>query len=98
MSIKSRFARIALSLAVILSLFMATLLLTAATEQDVERLKVGMTKDEVRQIMGKPDSESDRKVGDLCGRWTYKKIGRYRFVNVWFGCKDQTLVLVDKAE
>lgn len=68
----------------------------AATEDDLIRLKVGMTKDEVIQVMGKPDSQGDKKGEDLCSWLTYKNVGHYKFVNVWFDCSDK-LVAIDKA-
>lgn len=68
----------------------------AATEDDLIRLKVGMTKDEVIQVMGRPDSQGDKKGEDLCSWFTYKNVGHYKFVNVWFDCSDK-LVAIDKA-
>ena len=97
MFVKKHFPRVLLLLTVILGLFVVSLLVTAATEQDVDRLKVGMTKDDVRQIMSKPDNESNQKTGDLCSRWTYKKVGKYRLVVLWFDCQ-QKLATIDKAD
>lgn len=68
----------------------------AAGEADLVRLKVGMTKDEVVQVMGKPDLQGDKKGDDLCSCFTYKNVGRYKYVNVWFDCSDK-LVAIDKA-
>ncbi|MDD5542413.1 MAG: outer membrane protein assembly factor BamE [Acidobacteriia bacterium] len=68
----------------------------AATEDDLGRLKIGMTKAEVTEVMGKPDSQGDKKGEDLCSCFTYKNVGRYKIVNVWFDCSGK-LVAIDKA-
>jgi hypothetical protein len=68
----------------------------AASEEDLVRLKVGMTKGEVVLVMGKPDSHGDKKGDDLCSCFTYKNVGRYKYINVWFDCSDK-LVAIDKA-
>jgi hypothetical protein len=46
--------------------------------------------------MGKPDLQGDKKGDDLCGCFTYKNVGRYKYINVWFDCSDK-LVAIDKA-
>lgn len=77
-------------------LIVNTVVLSAATEEDLAKLKPGMTKAEVIQQMGKADSQGEKKSEDLCGWLTYKNVGRYKYVNVWFDCQDK-LVAIDKA-
>lgn len=88
--------RIACALILLGILFSNAVQVFAASEDDLARLKSGMTKSEVIQIMGKPDSQGDKKGEDLCSWFTYKNIGHYKYVNVWFDCQDK-LVAIDKA-
>lgn len=68
----------------------------ATSENNLARLQIGMSKDTVTQIMGKPDSKGEKTGEDLCSWFTYKNVGRYRYVNIWFDCVEK-LVAIDKA-
>lgn len=74
------------------------LLYARASEDDLAKLKPGMTKEQVREVMGPPDSQSEEPSDGLCTRWTYRNVGRYRTVALWFSCKDQKLAVIDKTE
>jgi|GEM_PF-4901430 len=88
--------QVACSVVLFLGILLSSVSLVAATEDDLSHLQPGMTKDSVIQIMGKADSKGEKKGEELCSWFTYKNVGRYRFVNVWFDCKDK-LVAIDKA-
>ncbi|TET39374.1 MAG: outer membrane protein assembly factor BamE [Planctomycetota bacterium] len=49
----------------------------AATEADVDRIEIGMTQDQVRQIMGKPNLAKD----DV---WIYHDVGELDNVHIIF--------------
>jgi SmpA / OmlA family len=86
----------ACSLVLFVVVLLSTLQLIAATEDDLARLKPGMTQDDVVQIMGKPDSKGEKKSEDPCSWFIYKNVGHYKYVQVWFDCQDK-LVGIDKA-
>jgi len=79
-----------------LAVFAAALTVYAATEEDLAKVKVGMSKAEVVQIMGKPNAEREEKAEDLCRVLVYRNVGRYRLVNIWLDCKD-TVRAIDRA-
>ncbi len=84
-------------MAALLSLAAAVALFAKASEDDVARVKPGMTRAEVLDIMGKPDKEQEVKdEGELCRLFAYKSVGRYKVVNVWFDCSDKVKA-VDKV-
>jgi outer membrane protein assembly factor BamE (lipoprotein component of BamABCDE complex) len=60
-----------------------------AKEEDLARVKVGMDRSEVLQIMGKPKKDQPVREEELCRLYVYKKVGRYRVVNIWFDCDDK---------
>lgn len=91
-----RFGLTLCALALALFVLLNTAASSAANEEDLAKLKAGMTKPEVLQVMGKPDSQGDKRSDDLCGWFTYKNVGRYKYVNIWFDCQDK-LVAIDKA-
>jgi hypothetical protein len=93
---KSRAWAAAFSLMLVSAILLNTTLSWAASEENLIRLKAGMTKAEVTQIMGKPDSQGERQGEDLCSWFTYKNVGHYKYVNVWFDCQER-LVAIDKA-
>jgi len=74
----------------------AALAVSAATEEDLAKVKIGMAKAEVVQIMGKPNAEREEKAEDLCRVLVYRDVGRYRLVNIWLDCKD-TVRAIDRA-
>jgi hypothetical protein len=40
--------------------------------------------------MGKPKKDQPvREEEELCRLYVYKKVGRYRVVNIWFDCSDK---------
>lgn len=84
------------SLVIFAAILLSAAQLIAATEDDLARLKPGMTKDGVIQTMGKPDSKGEKKGEDPCGWFIYKNVGRYKYVQIWFDCQDK-LVGIDKA-
>ncbi len=79
-----------------LALAMTASRMFAATELDVAKLKAGMTKSSVIEVMGNPDSQGEKKGEDLCSWFTYKNVGRYKYVNIWFDCAEK-LAAIDKA-
>ena len=61
-----------------------------AKEEDLAKVKVGMDRSEVLRIMGKPKKDQPvREEEELCRLYVYKKVGRYRVVNIWFDCSDK---------
>jgi hypothetical protein len=86
----------ACSLILFAAVLFSTLQLIAATEDDLARLKPGMTKDIVVQTLGKPDSKGEKKGEDPCSWFIYKNVGHYKYVQIWFDCQDK-LVGIDKA-
>lgn len=86
-------------------LIAAVLLITSApllavgdrSEQDLAKLREGMTKADVIRIMGKPDFTREKNEGDLCSFFAYKNVGRYKIVTIWFDCNER-LAVIDKAE
>jgi len=86
----------ALAAAVMASLVAAPAVLAKATEDDVARVKVGMSPDEVTQIMGRPDKDQKVQEGELCRLFVYRSVGRYKIVNIWFDCSDKVKA-VDKV-
>ena len=83
-------------MALLLGLAAAVALYAKATEDDVAKVKAGMTRSEVLDIMGKPDKEQQVKdEGELCRLYAYKSVGRYKVVNIWFDCADKVKA-VDK--
>lgn len=76
--------------AAVVTLLVAVLLAMAATEDDLAKVKVGMSRAQVVEIMGKPDRDQEVKdVENLCRLYAYKKVGRYKLVNIWFDCDDK---------
>lgn len=70
----------------------------APSEKDLDKVKIGMTRDQVLKLLGKP--KRDEEVSDnseLCRLFVYKKVGRYKVVNVWFDCDDKVKA-IDKAK
>ena len=86
----------ALVVAVMASLVAAPAVLAKATEDDVAKVKVGMSPDEVLQIMGRPDKDQKVQEGELCRLFVYRSVGRYKIVNIWFDCSDKVKA-VDKV-
>jgi SmpA/OmlA family protein len=84
------------SLVILAAVLLSTMQLIAATEDDLARLKPGMTKDGVIETMGKPDSKGEKKGEDPCSWFIYKNVGHYKYVQIWFDCQDK-LVGIDKA-
>jgi hypothetical protein len=84
-------------MAALLSLAAAVAVFAKPTEGDVAKVKAGMSRAEVLDIMGKPDKEQEVKdEGELCHLFAYKSVGRYKVVNVWFDCSDKVKA-VDKV-
>ncbi|HXE75396.1 MAG TPA: outer membrane protein assembly factor BamE [Candidatus Xenobia bacterium] len=84
-------------MAALLSLAAAVAVFAKATEDDVAKVKPGMSRAEVLDIMGKPDKDQEVKdEGELCRLLAYKSVGRYRVVNIWFDCADKVKA-VDKV-
>ncbi len=77
-------------------LVLFAVVVSAATEEDLAKVKIGMSKAEVVQIMGKPNAEREEKTEDLCRVLVYRNVGRYRLVNIWLDCKD-TVRAIDRA-
>jgi hypothetical protein len=92
----SRQRSIVFSIVVLVLVSSIVLQLMAATEEDLGRLKAGMAKTEVIQVMGKPDAQGVNKDEELCSWFTYKNVGRYKYVNIWFDSQDR-VVAIDKA-
>jgi len=60
------------------------------TEADLAKVKEGMARVEVLQLLGKPDRDQVvREADGLCRLYAYKKVGRYKLVNIWFDCDDR---------
>ncbi|MBZ5535303.1 MAG: outer membrane protein assembly factor BamE [Acidobacteriia bacterium] len=84
------------TLVIFAAVLLSTVYYFAASEDDLARLKPGMTKDAVIETMGKPDSRGEKKGEDPCGWFIYKNVGHYKYVQIWFDCQDK-LVGIDKA-
>ena len=66
------------------------------TEESVDKVRQGMTRAEVLDLLGRPDRDQEVKDSDgLCRLYAYKKVGRYRLVNIWFDC-DERVKEIDK--
>ena len=74
----------------------ANLLWAKATEEDLAKVKPGMSSEEVVQIMGEPDRDAKVREEELCRLFVYKNVGRYRIVNIWFDCENKVRA-IDKA-
>jgi hypothetical protein len=74
----------------------APVALAKATEGDLAKVKEGMSRAEVVQIMGKPDKEQGVEDGELCRLFVYRSVGRYKIVNIWFDCSDKVKA-IDKV-
>ena len=92
-----------LALGVIAALLVAVLLfsgslpaLAKASEEDLAKVRHGMSPEEVTKIMGEPNRDQKVKEEELCRLFVYKSVGRYRIVNVWFDC-DLKVRAIDKA-
>lgn len=60
------------------------------TEDDVAKVRQGMTQAEVLDLLGKPDRDQEVKDTDgLCRLYAYKKLGKYKLVNIWFDCNNR---------
>ena len=86
----------AMAAVVMASLVAAPAILAKASEDDVAKVKVGMSPDEVLQIMGRPNKDQKVQEGELCRLFVYRSVGRYKIVNVWFDCSDKVKA-VDKV-
>ncbi|MBI2957064.1 MAG: outer membrane protein assembly factor BamE [Acidobacteria bacterium] len=68
-----------------------------ATEDDLNKVKAGMTRTEVLDLMGRPDRDQEVKdEEEVCRLYVYKNVGRYKVVNIWFDCQDKVRY-IDKA-
>jgi len=68
-----------------------------AKEEDLAKVKIGMDRAQVQEIMGKPDKDQPvREEEELCRLYVYKKVGRYTVVNIWFDCSDKVQA-IDKV-
>jgi len=86
----------ALAAALMAVLVAAPMALAKATEADLAKVKEGMSRAEVVQIMGKPDKDQKVEDGELCRLFVYRSVGRYKIVNIWFDCSDKVKA-VDKV-
>lgn len=60
------------------------------TEEALAQVKIGMPRTEVDKLLGDPDlEEKTTDAPELCRLYVYKKVGRYRIVNIWFDCGDK---------
>ncbi|MGH9805208.1 MAG: outer membrane protein assembly factor BamE domain-containing protein [Candidatus Acidiferrales bacterium] len=60
------------------------------SDAEVDKVRQGMTRAEVVDLLGRPDRDQEVKDADgLCRLYAYKKVGRYRLVNIWFDCDDR---------
>jgi outer membrane protein assembly factor BamE (lipoprotein component of BamABCDE complex) len=74
-----------------------TNLIARATEEDLAKVRIGMDRSEVLKIMGKPDRDQEvRDHEEFCRLYVYKKVGRYKVVNIWFDCNDKVQA-IDKV-
>jgi len=92
-----------LALGVISALVVAGLLVSVspsawakAGEDDLAKVRHGMSPEEVTKIMGEPNRDQKVKEEELCRLFVYKSVGRYRIVNVWFDCELKVRA-IDKA-
>lgn len=68
-----------------------------ATEADLAKVKIGMDRATVLEIMGPPDKDQPvREEEELCRLYVYKNVGRYKIVNIWFDCQDK-VAAIDKV-
>lgn len=67
-----------------------------ATEEDLAKIKAGMSRAEVIKIMGKPNAEQEEETDGLCRVLVYRSVGRYRLVNIWLDC-EQKVRAIDRA-
>jgi hypothetical protein len=68
-----------------------------ATEEDLAKVKIGMDRAQVLDIMGKPDKDQPvREEEELCRLYVYRNVGRYKLVNIWFDCSDKVQA-IDKV-
>lgn len=82
---------VAVGLALLAALWMGVLAGAAkATEDDLAKVRIGMDRAQVLDIMGKPDKDQEvREEDELCRLYVYRNVGRYKVVNIWFDCKDK---------
>jgi len=68
-----------------------------ATEADLAKVKIGMDRATVLEIMGRPDKDQPvREEEELCRLYVYKNVGRFKIVNIWFDCQDKVQA-IDKV-
>ncbi len=85
-----RIASLLAALALLLLLVGALSLAGKASEEDLAKVRIGMDRAEVQDIMGRPDKDQPvRDVEDLCRIYAYKNVGRYKIVNISFDCDDK---------
>jgi len=68
-----------------------------ATEADLAKVRIGMDRATVLEIMGRPDKDQPvRDEEELCRLYVYRNVGRYKIVNIWFDCQDKVQA-IDKV-
>ena len=73
-----------------LTVLSATPVAAKPTEDDLAKVQQGMPRADVLKLMGKPDRDQEVRDADgLCRLYAYKKVGRYKLVNIWFDCNDR---------
>jgi hypothetical protein len=77
--------------------FSPTVAAAKATEADLAKVKIGMDRATVLEIMGRPDKDQPvREEEELCRLYVYRNVGRYKIVNIWFDCQDKVQA-IDKV-
>ena len=80
----------------LLAVLSAAPLAAKPTEEAVDKVQQGMTRAEVLDLLGPPDRDQEVKDSDgLCRLYAYKKVGKYKLVNIWFDC-DERVKEIDK--
>lgn len=85
-----RWIAVAAAAGLLVGVLTATPLLAKPTDADVDKVRQGMTRTEVLDLLGRPDRDQEVKDADgLCRLYAYKKVGRYKLVNIWFDCNER---------
>lgn len=80
----------------LLAVLSAAPLAAKPTEEAVDKVQQGMTRAEVLDLLGQPDRDQEVNDSDgLCRLYAYKKVGKYKLVNIWFDC-DERVKEIDK--
>lgn len=86
-------------IAALVSLLQGCASLTGFTQENIDRLRVGMSSTEIREMFGTPDRVSSGVCGASTGKtwtcetWKYKQYGSYRTNNFTFSVREGAKLL-----